>query len=408
VLMELLETGFRLFLAQVLRARQPSNPNRLLNDCTLHAAVVPDSQVQDQPGADQQLLTSWVIILVSLTITSKLGLHALRVQGLKAATTSGQAGVGLPPEAVEMAHQWPERCPQFSSVVQKQGYRLLDTLGALMADAFPDLTTLELVDCNIPAVQLQPLLSTAPVKCLKLTGGTQLGSTDGSQSLHALLRLLSSTSIEHLEVVNSLGGCQPPSLPFGGLPAELSNLKRVVFQGCGPLHRLVPLLRLMPSLTHLEVRDESGLTSKLWRQLLPGMPHLKTLVLPTSSIDNIFPAAVLEARSLDHLQVIAASQDTHLGLGTATYTGEGWTPREGGQVQPETSMVVICMVVNNNICWLDYPTWKQSNHYYTCISLGHCYSPCLPVCCNYMCVCTPHTVLHLVHITHASYTVPVR
>jgi hypothetical protein len=63
----------------------------------------------------------------------------------------------------------------------------------------------------------------------------------------------------------------------------------------------------MPNLTHLEVSHalgmEAGILQGPLRQLLPDMPHLKTLLLPNSSYHGPFPSALLKAMGLHHVEV---------------------------------------------------------------------------------------------------------
>jgi hypothetical protein len=326
VQMQLQESVQRLVQAeQVKCARRTGRP--LLDACEFRATVHPLPAMQGQPDADHRLLASWIYTLLFLTNMSGLGLRSVSLLGLKAtaladAPASSSSTLELS-AAVGFAEGMPAQCcPHFMSAVQQGNSQLLTLLGALLADAFPHLTSLELNNCNISAPQLEPLLSTAPVKALKLMGGTQLGSTDTSTSLRALLTLLPNSSIDHLEVCSSLWGGQVPggsqqhppaprpSIPPGDPPAQLQKLRHVVFKGCGQLHHLLPLLGLMPNLTHLKVEDDRfrvrGLTPKLLRHLLPGMPHLRTLLLPSSFIEGVFPAAVLKAQSLEHFEVITA------------------------------------------------------------------------------------------------------
>jgi hypothetical protein len=69
----------------------------------------------------------------------------------------------------------------------------------------------------------------------------------------------------------------------------------------------VPLLQLMPSLTHLEVSHgphmDAGLMLYALSRLLPGMPRLRTLLLPDSSYQGIFPPALLKAGSLQRIKL---------------------------------------------------------------------------------------------------------
>jgi hypothetical protein len=63
----------------------------------------------------------------------------------------------------------------------------------------------------------------------------------------------------------------------------------------------------MPSLTHLEVSHAPGMGAGILqeplRQMLPDMPHLKTLLLPNSSYHGLFPSALFESQRLEQVQV---------------------------------------------------------------------------------------------------------
>jgi hypothetical protein len=198
--------------------------------------------------------------------------------------------------------------------VRQQNGDLLAVLGAVLAEAFPDLHTLELKECDIATSLLEPLVSTAPLKSLRLCACTQLRSfTDAAYPLEVLATLLSHSAIDHLQVEHSLRepGVEtlPPLRTAGKLLAQARSVRHAVFNGCGHLHALWPLLRSMPSLTHLEVRDQgSKLDPRLLEQLLQGLPQLRTLLLPGSRLEGAFPVAILKAKRLQTFQVSDALQ----------------------------------------------------------------------------------------------------
>jgi hypothetical protein len=322
----------RLIQAQMLRVQQqPQQQSQqqksVVGQCTLSASVEPltDDDGNAEPVDEQQLLQAWAYLLFWFAVFSThLPLHSVELSGLQAAELAS-AAEALPldlenwqevVERVQFQHFQPALQQGDSSV-----------LGALLADAFPDLTTLELRGCDIAPSQLAPLLSTAPIKALKLTEGTQLGTSSGD-SIQALLSLLSQTRISHLEVGRSLWG--PPSAdasqPRQPVPPSIQDravghlryLRSVKLEGCGALDGLVPLLNLMPSLTHLDVQAGGGgcapepVNTPL-RQLFGRMPHLKTLLLPLTNYHGALPSALLESKHLEVLQVNNALRGVGVG-----------------------------------------------------------------------------------------------
>jgi hypothetical protein len=313
-------------LTEACEVRQESGrPYSVLEHCTLHASVTTAGNISNPPG-EHEVLLAWVHFLFLVApVTAGLALASMCLEGLKAARALSDSAV--PPEfseAAEVAAEHPGRYPRFLGFVQ-QG-RGSSIVGALLADAFKHLRSLELRSCNISVGQLEPLLSVAPVTTLKLTGGTQLGSTP-EDSLQALFAVLSKGSIDHLEVEDSLWGIRaaapqklhPPRLPPSP-PYQLQALAHIRLHNCGPLHSLVPLLRLMPSLTHLEVshdlRMNAGLMEYALSRLLPDMPRLRTLLLPDSSYRGLFPPALLKSGSLQRIEVgqTAAGLPAFVGL----------------------------------------------------------------------------------------------
>jgi hypothetical protein len=291
----------------------------MLNHCTLLASVIGRFDEDSSPQADLQ---AWAYCLHYLApLASGLGIPSVCLTGL--------AGMSLDiPDALPVPESLADYHPHVLSSIQRNEPI---TLGALLEDAFQELHSLELRGCDISPSHLAPLLSTAPVKDLQLTWGTQLG-TSPEESLPALLNLLSNGSIEHLEVVDSLWGERLQLLEqhlsshlaserpvtdqdmlltriLGPPPSsnQVHSLTHLQLHNCGPLQSLVPLLRLMPSLTHLEVSHRAdldvGVLQEPLERLLPGMPRLRTLLLPDSSYDGLFPPALLMAGSLRHVEV---------------------------------------------------------------------------------------------------------
>jgi hypothetical protein len=271
----------------------------------VYSSPNPGNTVGQQAG--DALLEAWVNLIFNLPpLTSSLSIRSVCLVGLDAAFAEPALDVSEAlTDSLSDAH------PHLYECMQRGG---TSVVGALLADAFSKLHSLELRRCNIGPDQLAPLLSSAALKCLKLTGGTQLGSTP-KDSLRALCDLLSKGSIDHLEVVDSLWGAGaspmqlwPPSLPRSP-PSQCQLLRHIKLHNCGSLHDLVPLLHLMPNLTHLEVSHHPDMSQ--WclaaplQRLLPGMPHLRTLLLPNSSGNfGLLDLAPIKAGgSLRHVQV---------------------------------------------------------------------------------------------------------
>jgi hypothetical protein len=278
--------------------------------------------------SEQEVLQSWAYLLFWFApFAHDLILHNLELHGLHAAKLVASAEV-LPLELsgwMDTAQRNQQHFNHFLSCLQKGGSNVL---GALLADAFPALHSLHLNACDMAPFQLAPLLSTAPVNTLRLTGGTQLGDSS-HESIQELVNLLSQSSIHRLEVVGSLWGSTgagkengdedgdhhelilpvPPSLSAPPL-ALLHNLTHVKLKGCGLLHALILLLSQMPSLTHLEMHTGAGsepvpLNNSL-KQLFRSMPHLRSLLLPGAEYHGALPSALLEAKQLEMLQVSKA------------------------------------------------------------------------------------------------------
>jgi hypothetical protein len=290
--------------AESLRAQRGLPP--VLEQCTL---MVYSSPSPGNTVGQQELLQGWADLVFYLApLMSSLSIHSVCLTGLLTA---------IPGPALDMsqalADSQPDAHPHLHECMQRGG---TNVMGALLADAFPKLHSLELRRCNISPNHLAPLLSSAPLKCLKLLWGTQLGSPP-TGSMQAFCNLLSKGSINHLEVVDSLWGAvapskelRPPSLPRSP-PSQLQLLRHIKLHNCGPLERLVPLLRLMPNLTHLEVShhpimDEWVLAYSL-QTLLPSMSHLRTLLLPNSSGGPLDLARLKAAGSLRHVEVGTAA-----------------------------------------------------------------------------------------------------
>jgi hypothetical protein len=297
----------QLFTAQEER-KQLQQPN-LFNQCTLRVAV--------EEGEEQHVRQAWAELLFCLLpYFSRLQLLSLQLIGFKAAGLGPALGSAL----AEMSGgylQWEmDAEPRYLRWAEQQDWHSM--VAGLLQETFPELRTLELTGCDILPAHLAPLLSSAPVSCLKLTAGTQLGSSsDPSKGLQGLLSLLSECSgIHHLEVDDSLWGAAGPQrshLQALSKHPQLHHIKHVRLHSCGPLHSLEPLLRSMPSLTYLLVDERGSVASHPIEgplsRLLPGMPHLKTLLLPGTTYNGIFPMAVLEATFLERF--LACSLQIH-------------------------------------------------------------------------------------------------
>jgi hypothetical protein len=308
----------RLADADAIRAQRGLPP--LLEQCTLHVYMSPSPGDAAGPPAGHEFLQAWANLIFHLTpATSSLSIPSVCLLGLSAAMPGPALDMS---EAMALADSLPDAHPRLHECLQQGG---TSVVGALLADAFPKLHTLELRTCHISPDHLAPLVSTAPLTCLKLTQRTRLGSPPKG-SLQALCGILSKGSIDHLEVEDSLWGAVepsnqlwPPSLPRSP-PSQLQLLRHVKLHNCGSLERLVPLLRLMPNLTHLEVShhpfmDQQCLGYPL-KQLLPSMPHLRTLLLPNSSGYGLLDLSLLKAGgSLRHVEV-----------GTSAAACQRWTP----------------------------------------------------------------------------------
>jgi hypothetical protein len=191
-LIQLREAVDNLAAAQRVRDGRGGMP-RLLEDCTLRAVMVPSLGSEEEADMRHQLLLSWIYALLFLTQISHLGLHRLCLEELSTAGLSDSTADSFPADfhdAITLAEASPQRCRHFLTAVQHESRNLLTVQGAVLADAFPDLHTLELEQCDIDTSLLCPLLSTAPLKSLQLCDSTQLHRTATSDSLQALLDAL--------------------------------------------------------------------------------------------------------------------------------------------------------------------------------------------------------------------------
>jgi hypothetical protein len=298
-------------LVAAQEARKERQQPNLLDQCTLRVTV--------GPGEEQHVRQAWATLLFCLLpcFSQQLQLHNLQLVDFKAADLGPALGSALTEMAGEYIQWDMDAEPHYFRWAEQQDWDSM--VAGLLQETFPALRTLELEGCDICSCQLAPLLSSAPVSTLKLTGGTQLGgSSDPSKALQGLLSLLSEcSSIHHLEVDDSLWGAAGPQhshLRALSKHPQLHHIKHVSLRSCGTLHSLEPLLALMPSLTHLEVSDKGPVASHPIEgplsRVLPGMPHLKTLLLPDTMYHGILPPAVLESTSMERLQVCGLRAET--------------------------------------------------------------------------------------------------